>query len=294
MRKLFVLSLFILISSVSAETTTLSLDELKQLSEETLDVYRKKLSDSPNDMRQNAMRKAALSLGAQTGFMKNIEVLSNKILESANELDSIYDFSFIMKLDSGSTNQMYQLPPVLRIAEKRFHKSSDNFITTSGVTYEIIKPARLVSNAPNWRQYLIFKPGSVIKFPHEVLMPKNELERELWSKWIDEGWERGVEQANFEMQSRVANLGDEFLGMVRYARLVKQGMITPAQVAESTQSIVGSGNQMIIDQKQVRIAAPASLNPDSKNWKAVIVDPRKSLRYPIEQKDKTEHKKDEE
>ena len=225
-----------------------------------------------------------MSLGAQSGFSKRISELQDRVLVREKELDDIYDFSLLMKLDSGVSNDRYQLPPVLRIAESRFTKSSDDFITTSGVTYEIVRPAKLVSSPPNWRQFLIFKPNSEVRMPHQVLMPKNDEERELWAGWIQDGWVKGMEQADFEMTARISELGEVFVGMVKYARLVKQGVIRPAVVTESNQSIVGGGSQMVLDQTQIRISAPATMNTNTREWEAVVVDPRESLRYPIEKK----------
>lgn len=257
-----------------------SLEELRSLKHEERDSDG---DNNENDFRIKAMREAALAVGAQNGYIDHLDFLKEQILLKEDNLDDLYDFSMIMKLASGRIDEMHLLPPVIRKSQDIVSVSSDSYrIKIAGKMYQIIKPARLVSVAPNWRQYLIYDQKVSASKPSRVLLPKTSHEESMWSEWVEEGWQAGINQAEIEMTYRVRKLGLDFKGMVKYVQLLTEGKVLKPIVSSSHQNVVGGDNEMIVDEKILQLAMPARLNTNAGEWEPLILDTRGSLRQPIE------------
>lgn len=240
--------------------------------------------DSKKRLKYNAMRDAALALGAQHGYIRRMETIKAALRESENLLDDIYDFSVLMKMVNEDANEMYLLPPVLQEGKNVTKVSNDGRrIVVSGKYYRIARGERLVSVAPNWRQYLIFDVPVKTSTPPEVLMPEPGSEEEvLWAKWVEKGWNAGISQAENEMKFRIRRLGDDFVGMVKYMVLVEEGKMSEPVIASSQRNVVGGGEEMYEDQRVIQLSVPSGLNPNVRDWEPHILDNRGSLRVESE------------
>lgn len=257
-----------------------SLDQLKSLKQ--LENHSSN-EGNENAFRMNAMKEAALAVGAQNGYIDHLKYLKSEISTTQDSMDDLYDFSLIMKLASGQVDEMHLLPPVIRRTEDIVSVSADSRrIKIAGEMFEIIKPARLVSIAPNWRQYLIYDQKVSASKPAKALLPRDMHEEEMWVQWVEEGWEAGIEQAEIEMSYRVRKLGQDFNGMVRYVQELTKGKVLKPIVSSSHQNIVGNDNQMIIDEKILQLAIPARLNLNEGDWEPLVLDTRGSLIQPKE------------
>jgi hypothetical protein len=264
----------------------LDLGSLRSMDAKNSDALRKQIgneNDTPKEMRLRAMKDAALAIGAQHGYVDQLNKLKAQINANSKNLDDIYDFSVLMRLASDKDSELYLLPPVVQESHDIVSTSDDaTRMRISGKMYVILKPEKLVTAAPNWRQYLLFDQDVEIVSPPDVLLPRDNSEKEKWSKWIDKGWEAGIRQAEREMTYRVRQLGDDFTGMTRYMILLTNGKISKPVVVSSHQNVIGKGSQMREDEKIIQLSSPASLNPNAKKWEAIEMDNRKSLRYPSE------------
>lgn len=241
--------------------------------------------DGKNAFRSKAMKEAALAVGAQNGYIEHLGYLKEEIIKKEDSMDDIWDFSLIMKLASGKLDEMHLLPPVMRKSERIISLSADSSrIKIAGNMYEIIKPARLVSIAPNWRQYLIYDQKMLASKPSKVLLPKDDEEMTAWSEWVEEGWEAGIIQAEIEMTYRSRKLGQDFNGMVKYVQLLTEGKVLKPIVSSSHQNVVGSNNKMIVDEKILQLAIPARLNSNANDWEPLVLDTRGALTQPTERK----------
>jgi defect-in-organelle-trafficking protein DotC len=240
---------------------------------------------NPGDVRYKEMKNTALAIGAQNGYVSRLNDLKKEIDARKGNLDDIYDFSVIMKLSGGQLDELYLLPPVISVS-KNITAVSDGSdrIRISGIFYSIDKPARLVTIAPNWRQYLLFDQPVQITQPIANLLPKTPDEKNMWSSWIDDGWIAGNSQAEREMTYRVRKLGQDYKGMTRYMILAQEGKVTKPVISSSTQNVAGGGTTMRVNDKVVQLSLPASLNANSNDWASLILDARESIRYPDEKK----------
>lgn len=238
---------------------------------------------SKNQDRVRAMREAAIGVGAQHGYVTQMKVLKDYINTLESSMDATFDFTTLMRLSGDKISGMYLLPAVIEEVKNAQVVSDDGSeFRSSGTVYRIKQKERLVMAAPNWREYLVWDLDADLSRPHDLLLPKTPDEQALWSQWVAEGWKAGVIQAEQEMVSRVRNLGSDFSGMVRYTRLVVLGKASEAHVKAQHRSVVGGGDLMRESDSIYRLTSPASLNPDSKDWKPIITDPRESLRVPGE------------
>jgi defect-in-organelle-trafficking protein DotC len=239
--------------------------------------------DGKNDFRAKAMKEAALAVGAQNGYIEHLSYLKNEIINKEDNMDDIYDFSLIMKLASGKLDEMHLLPPVIRKSEKIVNVSADaSRIKISGELYEIVKPARLVSIAPNWRQYLIYDQAVSASRPSKILLPRDSSEEKNWKEWVREGWQAGILQAEIEMTFRSRKLGQDFKGMVKYVQLLTDGKVLKPIVSSSRQNVIGGDSKMIVDQQIIQLAMPARLNANANDWEPLFMDTRESLRQNVE------------
>lgn len=262
-RKLFIstfLTSFAFISSFSyADVTTQehqSIEELMRL-QYTKEAFKEGVAGSLNadEMKLKEMKNMAMAIGAQNGYVSRINALKIEIDNKKNELDSIYDFSVLMKLSGGQLEEIFLLPPVISVTKNMTTVSDESDrIRISGIMYKIDKPARLVTIAPNWRQYLLFDQPVEITKPIPNLLPKTPGEKEMWQGWINEAWIAGNMQAEREMTYRARKLGSDFKGMTKYMILASEGKVTKPVVSSSTLKVDGGGNVMRINDRVVHVA----------------------------------------
>ncbi|MND11575.1 hypothetical protein D3C87_351530 [compost metagenome] len=275
---------------VSADFTqqNMSLNSLQSMDNKNSTVLLKEAGigvDDTTQMRLKAMKEAAMAAGAQHGYVDHMNELKTAISRDDAALDDLYDFSVLMRLASGVDNDLYMLPPVINESNNVVATSDDSRrMRISNRMYVIEKPERLVTAAPNWRQYLLFDQAIEVVSPPNVLLPRDNNEKKYWSEWVQSGWIQGVNQAEREMTYRVRQLGNDFVGMTRYMRLVTDGKISKPVVVSSHQNVIGKDNEMREGEKVIQISVPARLNPNASKWDTIEMSNRDSLRYPTEAK----------
>lgn len=240
---------------------------------------------SSENIRLREVRNAALALGAQHGYIEHMNYLKEQITSHAISLDRNFDFNTLMKLSGGHLEELYFVPPVISEVENAIIASEDaRRITVVGKDYNIDRHGRLVTSAPNWRQYLLFDQPVEVSKPVSNLLPKNKEEKIQWQEWVKEGWLAGFKQADREMLYRERRLGSDFSGMVRYVRLVTEGKINKPMIVSATHDVRGGGAQMRINEQVIELAVPTTFDTNADNWEALILDSRGSLRYPDEER----------
>jgi len=218
------------------------------------------------DIRIEAMREAATSYGARGGLAKRTEEIKQQLIAKSNSLDSIYDFRrLLIPAPSGLLIE----PPIISQGEDA------TLIETGGQTaavvdriYNINRNARIVSSPRNWRAYLEREWGKVA-VPPSVLMPQNDTERKEWLTHLSKGWEEGVKQADEIFQSDLNNLVSDYTGMIRYRKLLAQGIVSPPYALHVDRGITGGGDEMRIGDRAVQITGPSQLITEAIEWQPV-------------------------
>lgn len=239
--------------------------------------------DPAMQKRIQAMRDAAMAVGAQHGYIKTMNELREQFNAETEAMDKMFPFKDLMRMATPGETSLYFLPPVIAESlEVTAHSNSNDMIKVSGQYYEIIKRERLVTAPPDWREYLLFDIPVDVSRPVGALLPKTPEEQQFWADWVAEGWEGGILQAHDEMNSRIRNLGSDIVGMVKYLRLVEGKQITPSYVAAQYRNAVTQGSKMHLNQKVFSITGRAEFNSRSDRWEPLNLDPRGSYRTPDE------------
>ena len=112
-------------------------------------------SNSDNDqgdgmVRDQAMKEEAMSYGARTALAFYSTRYNIIVEKRATELDEIFNFKRLILKNN-------VLPPVIRQGGKNLAVDSPNTLRLSDRIIEIVAPARFITTAPTWRDYLIMK-----------------------------------------------------------------------------------------------------------------------------------------
>lgn len=214
-------------------------------------------------IRDDAMKEAALSYGARAGLAWRTFQIQRRLAEQEGNLSRIYDFAhLILAAPSG----MLIEPPIVSEAQKAVlvANGGQNAAVADRV-YRINKNARIVTAPRNWRTYLERDWGKVDPAPN-ILRPKNETELKQWQNWLVTGWEEGTRQADDVFQADLDKLNTDYLGMIRYRELLAQGMITPPYATQEDRGVTGDANEMRVGDRGLAITGPSQFNTKSERW----------------------------
>jgi defect-in-organelle-trafficking protein DotC len=212
-------------------------------------------------LRYVAIRDTALSLGARGGLAHRARQINAELKVDARYLERIFNFNAMLLDDN-------VLPPVLIEGRDTLDQASPDTIRLSDRQYVILSQARFVTTAPHWREYLWMnfpKP----ELPDPSLLPKDENEERVWDKYVSEGWESGIQQANSIFQENLGRLKRDMEGMIRYRRLLAQGMVSAPFVARMEMGVTGNCDELAINDRILRITALPCFETDSSRWEPI-------------------------
>lgn len=229
-------------------------------------------SDSKEDrLRGGAMRDAALSYGARAGLAWESRAINSMLMNSSDKIARTYDFQRVMI--KGPGNSML-LPPVISQANEAWETSeAGKTLRVADTVYQIIDQARFSAVAPQWQSYLV-RDYKTPEPPPDMLLPKDGGERDQWRRWVGEGWQHGQKQAQDIFQADLERLERDFAGMVRYKALLEQGKVSAPVVADSPLGTTGTGQDMRVNDRAIKITRDPSLQVDgARNWSAPATTP---------------------
>ena len=222
------------------------------------------------DVRLRAMKEAAFSIGAQEGYLYQINQLRSIIEQESDWVDAAFDFRTLLKVNGTDASEKFVIPPVIEEVNNAMAMEEDGSqIKLSGTVYRILSNVRLSSAPPNWRQYLFPVEDKPSNAPPKDLLPKDSDEKQLWAAWVQEGFQSGLEIADIEMRDRIRRLKTDFKGMVRYMRLAAENKVKEPVVAMEHINVEGDGDTMKIRSSIYSITEGASFETDIKEWRPI-------------------------
>jgi defect in organelle trafficking protein DotC len=219
-------------------------------------------SQNMTRVREMGIKDSALSIGAQSGLAHRAKQIDEELIKHTESLDLIYDFNAIILAHN-------ILPPVLLEGHNTFNLPDTQSIRISNRVYKVLKQAKFVTTAPNWRQYLWLdyrKPN----YPDITLLPKNAEEKKVWQSCVRTGWNNGIEQANTILEDSIARLKEDFTGMILYRKLLAMNMVSPPYVSDTDLGVTGDSQELHINDRVLRITALPALNTDIDAWRAAV------------------------
>ena len=241
---------------------TAQLDNLSSLQNIPLQNNRNNNS-SDNHLKLQAIEEIAISTGAQAALAMHSQKINSMLSKYANYLDEIFPFQKIILPNN-------VLPPILSSANANINMDlQQESIRIASKSYVILRPAKFVTTAPNWRNYLIMsflKPS----LPNKSMLPKNIQEKIVWAKGVAKGWNYGIQQANNIFKNNLRKLQQEFTGMLLYKHLLAYNMVTAPMVAKSNLGITQDNNELRINDQVYRIVNQSKLQSDYSKWQPII------------------------
>lgn len=223
-------------------------------------------SPLPFDIRGDAQKEAALSFGARGGLAWRTWHIRTEMETRARYLDKVFDFrQLLIPAPSGLLIE----PPV--ISEAMDAMLIDNKGLEAAVADRVLnigQNARIVSAPRTWRAYLERQWGDV-EPPPDVLRPADKEERAKWKGWIEEGWAKGVDQADEIFQADLNQLVADYQGMIRYRNLLTQGMVSPPYALQVDRGVTGGGNEMRIGDRGLSLTELPKLQTGYQEWQSV-------------------------
>ena len=223
-------------------------------------------------LRASALRDAALAVGLRGGVLERARQIHGALQAQSDSLDRTYRFSGLIQ-PSGI------LPPVVEEARNALSVSEQTLRSTD-LLLRIVRPARFVSVAPSWRDYLLLglPLQAQVPMPHASLLPRNDEEKALWQQAVRQGWQAGLQQADATFEANLARLSRDYMGMLRYMALRERNLITEDLVAEARSVVAGGGDEMAVGERLYRIAAQPRLNAAPSTWTVRPVQPQEAAR----------------
>jgi len=240
-----------------------SLPELQNITRENKPTEEDPL---PFDIRNDAMREAALSYGARGGLAWRTYHIRDELESRASYMDKVFDFrQLLVPAPSGLLIE----PPIISEAlDAMIIDAGGLEAAVADKVYNIGRNARIVTAPRTWRFYLERQWGEVSP-PPDILRPSTREEREKWHEWVKEGWDEGVSQANEIFQTDLNKLVSDYEGMIRYRMLLAQGMVSPPNAMQVYRGVTGGGDEMRVGDRGLAITGLSELKPGYQEWQPV-------------------------
>ncbi|MCB1721737.1 MAG: type IV secretion system DotC family protein [Alphaproteobacteria bacterium] len=217
----------------------------------------------PLDIRRDAIKEAAISLGARGGLAWKSYDIRQELERRSRSLDKVFNFRQL--LIAAPSGLLIEPPIISESINDMLIESDGQQAAVSDRMYNIINNARIVSTARTWRTYLERDWGEVIP-PPDILRPEDDEERALWTELVAKGWKEGVRQADEIFQDDLNMLTADFEGMIRYRTLLTQGMVSQPYALQVDRGITGDGNEMRIGDRAIQITGVPELMTGSNEW----------------------------
>lgn len=219
--------------------------------------------NSMQHLRQQALQDVARSIGIKHGLNAQLEKINGVIAAQQSSLEKIYNFAPYL---------IYErvVPPVIIESKDLYNQDNDTSVRLSGAIYKIERQARIVSVAPNWREYLNF-PVMRVNVEPGTLLPANTSEKNVWKQALAQGWQEGIVQANDMLNQALNRLNRDYTGIIRFHRFAKEGKVTLPVLSESRFDMTQNVGKMVLDERLLRLTVLSDFQASMKDWKVKIL-----------------------
>ncbi len=204
------------------------------------------------------------TVGFRGGMIHRAGALSTHLATRASQLDKMFLFSSLVQKDG-------TIPPVIVQASDVAAFSADQ-IRTANQVYKIEREERFVSVPPTWRDYLYagLPVNGKVELPVFEARPRSTQETVIWREAVQSGWTEGEKQADAVLEANFQRLTRDYTGMLLFASLRHQGIITGTRVAELSQTASGDGKRLVVGDKLRRLTGKALFVVDPGKWRPTV------------------------
>jgi defect-in-organelle-trafficking protein DotC len=222
--------------------------------------------DQPIEIWLDAIKQAALSYGARGGLAKRTQEIRESIEMQSAALDRIYDFKRL--LIPAASGLLIEPPIISQGDNATLIESGGQTAAVTDKIFNINRNARIVSTPRNWRAYLEREWGD-LALPPKILLPRTNEEKRIWVEHLTIGWNEGLEQADEIFQADLDKLVADYTGMIRYRKLLSQGIVSAPFALQVDRGVTGGGDEMRVGDRAVQITGPSQLMTEAFEWQPV-------------------------
>ena len=217
------------------------------------------------NVRKNALTESAQTYGSRMGYARRSWEKMADTQKRAALMSQAFDFNRLAVRAPGGAGIV--MPPVISGGTGAFTVSDNGQEAAVADAYlTIVKPGRIVSEIPTWREYLIM-PANTPESPVSELLPRNDDEKRFYSAAFQKAWEDGVAQADMEFQERLNRLERDYRGMLQYIRLVNAGMMDEMILSTANFGVTTTEDgEMRVGSRAVKITSEAAFRSNPKRW----------------------------
>jgi defect-in-organelle-trafficking protein DotC len=217
----------------------------------------------------------AMSLGTQGGSYWASQQISQYLSDHSHILDKINFKPLVIEYP-----QYYVLPVVVTEDDGRSRISEKGKVMRIlGKSFFIESEPKLLVSIPSWRDYL-YVDAMPPNAPHEAYQKYIDKYPTIWVNGIKQGWNVGLEQAVYTIETRISRLTRDYIGLVRYHLIKDQNIISGPIIKEVYRPVSGGGNELSIEDTIVEIEISPQLNTNRFNWNMVPQLPDVSHLFP--------------
>ena len=214
------------------------------------------------EKRAAAVRLAALGFGSRAGLARRSWEIAAMLDRHAGRLTAVYRFPELMLRKEG----FVLLPPVVGETRGAFRLGRGGTRAAHAErVLRIVEPARLVSAAPGWRDWL-GRSWPEARPPAAVLFPRDAREDARWRRLLAEGWAEGERLAEDIFAADLDRLNRTFIGVVLWHRLHRASMVSTPAVETARAGVSGHERLVRIAETSARLARPARFELDAGRW----------------------------
>lgn len=216
-------------------------------------------------MRPSAIREAAQLVTFQTAIAWRYKQLVAATEAHNAIMDTAFNFAPLLMTQGDALI----LPPVLTRAGASMRIESGETATAAQTSYELLAPARYVSVAPTWREFLMADAFPEPEKPNPAVMPKDDKERRIWREAVREAWAQGLAEADQLYADNISRMVRQYRGIMLYHLLTAQHILSKVNMASAEMGMktTDGGNKLHIGQKVYRITTPSAFLPQAQNSK---------------------------
>lgn len=199
-------------------------------------------------------------MGMYYGYKDEIENINSILSERADSLDMLYNFRNLLLKDN-------LLPPVVVKGKDLYEQIDKDSYHETSIIYRIRKPSRLSYNSPTWRDYIYLNPEKLVKpLLPEDMRPKNRKAKSVWEMSVKDGYSRGEEHAKSVFSLFLAELNEDFNGMVLAHHLHELNMLNISSIRKMNKGTIVTDKEINVNDRIVRLD-PNDVFIERKQWK---------------------------
>jgi hypothetical protein len=207
--------------------------------------------------RLTLVGKAARGAGIRAGYAEEMQRIATTLRDAdlAADLDRRFDFTAVV---TGGV-----VPPVVAEIHDVAEVASDRRLVLTLGTFEIMRPARLATRPPTWRDYLVVDAYSAPA--PAAASPRDAAEQTAWDGAYGPAKEIGVREARAAFTENLDRLERDLAGMRRYHELATRGALSLPIVAAKTTKlrISDKGTRADVGERIVELKVTPSFKPAS-------------------------------